>query len=1192
VNQKTSHGETLYPVVWFVLANLFTALTYYLSGRLGLMLAIPPGYITAIWPPSGLALAAILLRGNVLLPGIWLGSFAINLQISLDQSNETAIPTALWIAGWIAVGACLQAWVGSSLIKRFENWPNSLVNIYEIARFFLWGGVLACLVNATWGVAVLYLNHRIGLVEVPFAWSNWWVGDVIGVFLITPLVVIAGREQSLRSRRLLIFGAPVVVATCVSIATYVWISHVEISQNKSDFEQKATSLAFSIQQDFTGKVQEIASIANTLQEFPDVTEDQFRSIAASAIERRPGTLGFAWNEMVLGGERSRFEEEVRSDGRTDFRILQRNANDELVVAGARDKYMVIRFIEPLSEYANTLGLDPYAQADRRQAMDRACDSGQAIATGFTTLAQRPDRRDGYLVYHPVYEPGTWITESERRDHLRGFAVALLLASDVAKATLDHCDSNGLQLQISDPKSNLKNNPILSLIEVDGKSQSVQPSTQNDSNLVFENSLLVADQEWSLILKPTREYVASHRSWEPWAVLAVGLMLTSMTGGFLLYITGQKELIKIEVEQRTAALTAVNSRLKLVLDTSTQTLIVATDVKGVITLFNAGAERMLGYSASEVIGIMTPKAFHLDEEIEAHQRLVSNELGYEVYGFDIMVERVRRGLSEEREWTYVNKDGRKLIINLALTAKRDQQGEIIGFLAVGIDVTIRKKIKKELRDTVERLNLILENARHATWDWDVASGQIDLGEHWRTILGIEVKVIDFHHLFGIVHPDDAAHIQAALELAMGSNDAIIDAEFRAKHCDGRYIWVNVRGRVQSRDADGKALRNMGTIHDVSERKQAEEKFTVLFEHSTHAHLLFNETDGILDCNPAALKMLRCYSKEALLKLHPASLSPEFQPDGRRSMEKCIEMDSAARVNGCHRFEWSHVRFDGEVFPCEVTLTPVPFAGSTALLVAWQDLSARKLAETQIAKHTEDLARSNMELEQFAYIASHDLREPLRMVQSFCGLLRDRYAAELDDRARKYIHFAVDGAARMQNLVDDLLEFSRVGRNNERFESLDLATIVDQAMTNLAISINETNALVDVSDMPTVQGSSSRLIQVFQNLIGNAIKFRGNKEPSIRIIANRDGDFWRLTVSDDGIGIDPKHFEKLFVVFQRLHTKEEYAGTGIGLALSKRIIELHGGRIWVESEPGKGTSFHFLLSPAVAMPSLHRKELAKC
>jgi light-regulated signal transduction histidine kinase (bacteriophytochrome) len=225
--------------------------------------------------------------------------------------------------------------------------------------------------------------------------------------------------------------------------------------------------------------------------------------------------------------------------------------------------------------------------------------------------------------------------------------------------------------------------------------------------------------------------------------------------------------------------------------------------------------------------------------------------------------------------------------------------------------------------------------------------------------------------------------------------------------------------------------------------------------------------------------------------------------------------------------------------------------------------------------EDLARSNQELEQFAYVASHDLQEPLRMVATYTQLLAERYRGRLDADADKYIHYAVDGALRMQKLVQDLLAFSRVGRHGLALESTDCNEVLQVALINLAAATRESGAVVEHTQLPVVVADGSQLVQVFQNLIGNAIKFRGSEPPVIRVSAEASGKEWIFSVADNGIGIAAEHAENVFVIFRRLHTRSEYPGNGIGLSICKKIIEQHEGRIWVESAPGQGSTFKFTL-----------------
>ena len=235
--------------------------------------------------------------------------------------------------------------------------------------------------------------------------------------------------------------------------------------------------------------------------------------------------------------------------------------------------------------------------------------------------------------------------------------------------------------------------------------------------------------------------------------------------------------------------------------------------------------------------------------------------------------------------------------------------------------------------------------------------------------------------------------------------------------------------------------------------------------------------------------------------------------------------------------------------------------------------------QVTRQTEELSRSNRELEQFAYVASHDLQEPLRMVSSYVALLGRRYGGELDERADKYIHFAVDGANRMQRLIHDLLAYSRVGTQGAELTPTDTAPVLRETLSNLELAIEDSEAQVVFSDLPSVMGDPSQLRQLFQNIIGNALKFRSESRPRVELDAKRDGDQWTFSIRDNGVGFDQRYAERVFGVFKRLHRNADIPGTGIGLAICQRIIDRHGGRIWAESKLGEGSCFYFTL-PAVA------------
>jgi PAS domain S-box-containing protein len=326
-----------------------------------------------------------------------------------------------------------------------------------------------------------------------------------------------------------------------------------------------------------------------------------------------------------------------------------------------------------------------------------------------------------------------------------------------------------------------------------------------------------------------------------------------------------------------------------------------------------------------------------------------------------------------------------------------------------------------------------------------------------------------------------------------------------------------------------------------------------------------------CRTLAYRREECLGEKIQCKIHAGHRRGWVCPKDACRVQTALHSGSAVYVD-----DDVFRRRDGASIAVKYSIQPVVVEGRMrGSVIAMTDISARKSMAEALEIHVEKLARSNAELERFAYVASHDLQEPLRMVASFTQLLAKRYSGRLDETADRYIDFAVDGARRMQQLIVDLLAYSRVNSQELDLRQTECEAVVQTVLRNLSAAIDESGAVIERDPLPVLTADAAQLGQLFQNLIGNAIKFRGPAPLRIRIAAADNGPHWLFSVQDNGIGIDPRHSGRIFQIFQRLHTREAYPGTGIGLAVCQKVAERHGGKIWVESEPGLGSTFRFTI-----------------
>lgn len=532
--------------------------------------------------------------------------------------------------------------------------------------------------------------------------------------------------------------------------------------------------------------------------------------------------------------------------------------------------------------------------------------------------------------------------------------------------------------------------------------------------------------------------------------------------------------------------------------------------------------------------------------------------------------------------------------------KDRNDRIIGINVAAEEVTERQRVQKELEETKARLEAVLNQIPMGVLILEAPEGHIVFAnQEIENMLRLtfspttDASIMEYPH-WQAYRPDGtplSGEEYAGVRSLRG--EMVRNELLRALRGDDVWIWIR-NSSAPVRDVKGNIIASVVMIVDVTEQIESQNKVLELMEGSENERarlqiilatlpvgIYIVDAEGtVLMANARTEEIWRDLPEGATGSKQGQGLFPIWSLDNgdriRRNDQPIMRLLHNGEVIAGEQYGMR--RLDGSMR--RIMISGAPIRNSEDVIVGGvmvvQDVTEQKLIEEELAHRAEELARSNSELQQYAYIASHDLREPLRMISSYLGLLERKYKGrELDEKAEEYIHYATEGSIRMQQMINDLLTFSRIDTAVKAFEAIDMNAVMKSVVRNLAVSIKETGATVAFGGLPTIWADRSQMDQLMQNLIDNAIKYSGSDPPKVEVSATNRGGKWLFSVRDNGAGVPPNMSERIFQMFQRGYTQEERPGTGIGLAIARKIVERHGGRIWVESEEGLGSTFMFLL-----------------
>jgi len=687
---------------------LFLAAAYFVVGILTLEADMPPVIVTAVWLPAGIALTATLMWGYGVWPGILLGAFAAQAAFHLDATSAATVFKTLLISALIGSGAVLQGLVGAYLILRFAGFPRSLGRPRE-ANILLLGGPVSCLTGAAVGGTASWLAGSPPVFSLIGHWWNWWVAETLGVLIILPLVSIwlaEKRRVSLRMRLFVIL--PVCLAAALTILAFIYIRAGKKSQIQAEFTRKAQIMATTLDSAFQSYVDVLYSIKGLFDSSETVERQEFQIFVQRLFDRHSGIQALEWIPRLPHEQRSIYEDAARRDGFSEFQITERESQGQMVPVAKRTEYFPVYYVEPYAGNESALGFDLASNSERRDAVNRSRDTGKLTATARVTLVQEEKKQYGVVLFLPVYGPKAMpATVEARRAALRGFVLGVFRIGDMVTTALKDFDLDSVIYSLHDRTAPVGEQLLWKHHPKIQSNAGVWLNRRQDANsgtLRFGSKFDLGGRSWTILFAPTVDYLATHRSWDLWAILAGGLLFSSLLGALLLAVVGrsaelalanvslQKEIV--DRAQAEAKVRESSENFRGLVDSASDAILIV-DHRGLITFANRQVENIYGYRIDEILGqphdMLLPERFR--DTHARHQAAYRDKPD-------------ARHMAEGREIYGLHKNGNEFPVEVGLSPFNVETNPQV--ISIVRDISERKRSEEALRKSEERYRTLVSN----------------------------------------------------------------------------------------------------------------------------------------------------------------------------------------------------------------------------------------------------------------------------------------------------------------------------------------------------------------------------------------------------------------------------------------------------------------------------------------------------